>query len=78
MKRYRVDRRTGCIAVVRCDVTPSSPGLHRDDAHVIEYWHGQDVTGKIFGMPHVHWHVPGYVVRRARKLAEKLNNKEET
>lgn len=72
---YGVDVRVGCVAIIRKDVKPPSLGLHFDDYHVVKYWHGVNMTGKLFGMPYVTWHVPQYMVRRAKRIAEKYNKK---
>ena len=71
--KYEVDERGGCIAVVRTDTAPPSEGLHSSDHHIIKYWLGVDVAGKIHGKPHVCWHVPGYRVKRAHRVCDSLN-----
>lgn len=48
MDRYVVDERVGCIAVIDSLIEHGN-GLHRDDEHVIAYWHGVKIDSGMTG-----------------------------
>jgi hypothetical protein len=71
--KYKVDERVGCIAIIR-NISPLSNGLHSDDFHVVQYWHGYNMENKLFGQEHICWHVPGRLRKRAYRLCARKNN----
>lgn len=74
MNRYQIDERVGCIAVIDTTIQAPSPGLHRDDPHVVWYRRGVVIDGKIFGWSHSHWRVPKYRVKQAQRVCDLLNS----
>ena len=78
--KYSVDQRVGCIAIIDNIISAPSNGLHRDDAHVVKYWHG-------YWLPNLNlnkqiencdgnWRVAKFIIKRAEKLCQKLNTEE--
>jgi hypothetical protein len=72
-KRYIIDERVGCIAVI--DTTKifskttkfHSPGLHDDTLGVVKRWQG------IFDHDWYRWNIPRQYLKEAYELCERLN-----
>jgi hypothetical protein len=74
MGRYEIDQRVGCIAIIDTDIPTPSTGLHSYDEHIVKYWHGVNLSGRIFGEKFVCWHVPSFMVKKANRICRRLNN----
>jgi len=72
MVRYEVDERVGCIAIIDNVIGTDSNGLHSYDEHIIKYWQGVNMSGKLIGSPYI-WHVPSFLVKRAMKMCCAMN-----
>lgn len=78
--KYSIDQRVGCIAIINNTIPAPSNGLHFNDCNVIKYWHGYWLPNSEFyscikeigGS----WRVAAFIIRRAKKLCQKLNIKE--
>jgi hypothetical protein len=76
-KRYKVDRRVGCIAVIDTTIESDCPGLHPDSIGVVKYWSGRRIEHKCPTCGHVshsEWEVPEETVKEAQKLCDELNS----
>ena len=70
-KRYEIDHRTGCIAVIDTTIPWNSPGLYSYSDHVVFYKGGYQRPEKD-GKPNG-WGVREEDVKRAESLCDSLN-----
>lgn len=73
MKRYEVDKRVGCIAIVDTlheEYANRGQGLHSDDEFIVLFVNGQQSANN-------DWYIPDEVIDNMNKLCENLNKAEE-
>ena len=80
-KRYFIDERVGCIAVMDRDlIDPDYQGLSRDTAGVIEYWSGTPIIHVCPTCGHKEqrgWSISSQKQAiKANELCDKLNREE--
>lgn len=66
--KYAIEERVGCIAIIDVEIGRPGPGLHHDDADIIEYRAGKWKRGK--------WIVPRRIKKEIRKEYKRLEAKE--
>lgn len=65
-KRYIVEERIGCVAVMDTDkMDINAPGLHRDTSGVVKYWQGVWTDEQ--------WTVPEHYLKESQVLCDQLN-----
>lgn len=74
MKRYKIDFRLGCIAVIDSIIPPSCPGLYNYSREVIAYWEGyKKMVKNELDKEEEIWDVEEWKVEMAKKLCDLLN-----
>lgn len=77
-KRYEVDDRVGCVAVIDTTIDAPSSGLHSDDEHVVCYWEKPQVGTQCAhcGAVRLEYELSAHV-DEAETMADQLNQENE-